>query len=380
MKSTRHLYSAHCMLSTVVVALFVGPLSCNKQPNPTHPLSKTSAQSNTNKPMVAPPSVNSAAKTAESEKWILGNNERFIPVVSNLEQHLFRAQTAQNSHNNQLVAIELRAAADSLQPQHKNLIEPIKPDLVAATKNLNQLAIQAESGKTNTQMLMKASVAAYDADLQNGLPTMQTEQWLKTYDQPIARITAARAMLPKDVKGAATELRKAKAYLDIDMARASGTFRQSLNAKNRELGALSDQVAMSKVKDPKELDRTATDVTRTLSELYYHNSKDAWQKHDAVTTAKWLTAAIYNLQQSIHVSGMTIDSSAANALAAAETFARSINSSNNVDAKEMDRQLDETGAELRKLVARVQSASDKSARVANMTRPLGEHSNAAKQN
>ena len=393
MKITKHLYSAHCMLSTVAVALFLVPLSCNRQPPATHPSSKTTTQSN--KPAAAAASVNPAAvaqairaalaknasvKPAESEQWIVGDNERFIPVVSSLEQHLLRAQEAQDRHNNKLIAIELRAAAGSLQPQHKNLIEPVKPDLLAATKNLNQLATQAEAGKTNTQMLMKASTAAYDADMQNGLPTLQTDQWRNIYRYPMAHFTAARAALSKDVKVATTELRKAKSYLDISAARANGTSRMSLDSRSVDIGSLANQVSEGKVKDPKELDRVASDSARALSDFYYHKSRDAWQKHDAVTTAQWLTASIYNLRQSMYVSGKTFESSETNTLAAAETFAGNIHTNNNVDAKEMDKQLDQTGTELRKLVAMAKSASERSARVATLARPANAKPGATSHN
>ncbi len=379
MKITRHSYSAHLMLFTAAVALFLVPLSCNRQPQATHPLSKTTTQSN--KLAAAAASVNPAAvaqaisaslaktasvKPGESEQWIMGDNERFIPVVSSLEQHLLRAQEAQSSHNNKLIAIELRAAAAALQPVRKNFIEPVKPDLLAATKNLDQLATQAEAGKTDMQMLMKASTAAYDADMQNGLLTMRLDQWRNIYRYPMAHFTVARATLSKDVKVATTELRKAKSYLDVNAARASGTSRISLDAKSVDIGSLANQVSEGKVKDPKEIDRLATDTARALSELYYHNSKDAWQKHDAVTSAQWLTASIYNLRQSIYVSGMAIASSETNALAAAETFAGNIHSNNNVDAKEMDNQLAQTGTELKKLVAMGKTTSEKSARVATL--------------
>lgn len=382
MKITGRLYSAHCMLSIAAVTLFLGPLCCSRQSKASHPITKTSTQSG--KPAVAAASVNPAAvaqairatlaknalaKTADAEPWIMGDNDRFIPVVGNLEQHLLRAQEAQNSHNNKLVAIELRAAAGALQPERKNLVEPVRPDLVAATNSLNQLATQAESGKTNAQMLRAASISAYDADLHNGLPAMQTDQWLKTYNRPIVRITAARAALSKDAKAAAIELRKAKAYVDIDAARASGTLRQSLDEKTTELSALSDQVAGGKVKDPKEFDHVATDIARALSEFYYHNSKNAWQMHDAVASARWLTASIYNLRQSIYVSGMKIDSSETNSLAATEAFAGNIHSNANVDAKEMDKQIEQTGTELRKFVAMVKSTSERSARLATLARP-----------
>jgi hypothetical protein len=94
----------------------------------------------------------------------------------NLEQHLDCAEEAQKSRNNLLVASERRAAARLLQPKHTNTIDSVRPDVLAAAKNLNQLATQAEAGKTNMQMLMKAFITAYDADLQHGLLTMRTDQ------------------------------------------------------------------------------------------------------------------------------------------------------------------------------------------------------------
>ncbi len=381
MKITPYLYSAHYMLSTAAAALLLGPLSCNRQPQATHALSKTAIQSN--KPAAAaagasPATVthaiketltkNASVNPAEPEQWIIGDNERIIPVVSSLEQHLLGAQEAQNSHNDKLIALELRAAAGSLQPERKNLIAPAKPDLLAATKNLNQLASQAEAGKTSMQILMKASIAAYDADMQNGFFTMQPDQWRKIYRYPMAHFTAARAALSKDMKVATTELRKVKSYLDVNAARANGTTRMSLDSRSVDIGNLANQVSEGKVKDPKELDRVATDAARALSELYYHNSQDAWQKHDAVTSAQWLTASIYNLRQSIDVSGMTIASSETNVLAATEAFAGSIHSNSNVDAKEMDNQLAQTGMELKKLVAMAKTTSQKSARVATLAR------------
>jgi hypothetical protein len=354
-------------------------------------LPKTAAQSNT--PAAAsvfPAAVaqaigatlakNAPTKPAETEQWIMGDNERFIPVVSSLEQHLLRAQEAQASHDNKQIAVELRAAADSLQPERKNLIEPVKPDLLAATKNLNQLATQAEVGKTNMQMLTKASTAAYDADLQSGLPTMQPIQWRNIYRYPMAHFMAAHAELSKDSKVATAELRKARSYLDINAARASGTTRISLDARSVDIGSLANQVSAGKVKDPKELDRVASDSARALSEFYYHKSKEAWQRHDAIVTAQWLTASIYNLRQSMYVSGKAFESSETNILAAAEAFAGNVHSNNNVDAKEMDNQLDAAGIELRKLAAMAKSDSDKSSRVANLSRHVSTNSNSAKHN
>ena len=60
----------------------------------------------------------------------------------------------------------------------------------------------------------------------------------------------------------------------------------------------------------------------------------------------------------MYVSGMVFESSETNALAAAETFAGNIHSNNNVDAKEMDNQLAQTGTELKKLVAMAKTTSE----------------------
>jgi hypothetical protein len=393
MKIAQHLYSVRCMLSTAAVALFLGPLCCNRQNQATHPLSKSAAQ--LNKPAVASGNVKSASAAAaissalakivpkshpEPEQWLFGSDDRPIPVVGNLEQHLVRAEEAQKSRNNILVASELRAAARLLQPERTNTIEPVKADVLAAAKNLNQLANQAETGKTSMQMLTKASIAAYDADLQHGLLTMQTDQWLKTYRQPMTHFVAARTALPRDSKLAIAELRKAKAYVDIDAVRANGIFHMPLNAKSLEIGTLGDRVAAGKVKESKDIDHVAAETAQALTDLFYHNAKDAWQKHDAVTSAQWLTATIYNLQQAMSEAGTTIDSNGANILASAENFADGIRSNNNVDAKEMDEQIDQTGLEMRKLVAMVKLPNDKSARVVTLSHPSNAHSNPVKHN
>jgi 6,7-dimethyl-8-ribityllumazine synthase len=382
----QHMNSARCTFSTAVVALFLGPLCCNRQDQATHPLSKSATQLSKITP--APAGIKSAATEAISssvakiasnkqdttEQWLIGSDERPIPVVGNLEQHLIRAEEAQKSRNNLLVASELRAAARVLQPERSTTIEPVKADVLAAAKNLNQLATQAEAGKTNVQILTKASITAYDADLQHGVFTMQNDQWLKTYRQPITHFVAARAALPRDPKLAIAELRKAKAYVDIDAARTSGTFHMPLSAKSLEIGSLVSQVAAGKVKESKDIDHVAAETAQALTDVFYHNAKDAWQKHDAVTSAQWLTATIYNLQQAMSEAGTNIDSNGANILTAAENFAEGIRNNKNVDAREMDKQLDQTGAEMRKLIAIVHATTDKSAKVATLTHPSSSQS------
>lgn len=393
MTIAKNSYSARCTLSTAVVALFLGPLCCDRQHQATHPLSKSATQLSKTTP--APAGIKSAAAQAISstvaklasnkqdttEQWLIASDERPIPVAGSLEQYLVRAEDAQKSRNNVLVASELRAAARLLQPEHTSTIEPVRPDVLAAAKNLNQLATQAETGKTTTQMLTKAATAAYDADLQHGLFTMQNDQWLKTYRQPITHFVAARAALPRDPKLAAAELRKAKAYVDIDAARANGTFHMPLSAKSTEIGTLVSQVAAGKVKESKDIDHVAAETAQALTDLFYHNAKEAWQKHDAVTSAQWLTATIYNLQQAMSEAGTNIDSNGANILTSVENFADGIHSNKNVDAKEMDRQIDQTGAEMRKLIAMVHATTDKSAKVATLAHaPSSSQSSATRHN
>lgn len=71
MNITRHLYTAHCLLTTATVALFFGTLSCNRQPKTTHPLTKISTKLNT--PSVTAPSANPAA-VAQAIRATLAEN------------------------------------------------------------------------------------------------------------------------------------------------------------------------------------------------------------------------------------------------------------------------------------------------------------------
>jgi len=405
MTMLHHRASARLLLPLAAITLWLASIGCERISHATRLLGKTTAQPTVatkasgsaspaalNNPGTSPWAKNvhdraaSAIQTAlaeprGSEEWLALGKNRLIPVVSDLERHLTRAQNAFDAHDNRLLASELRAAARIVQPANGiPLNEAPRPDLVSAAKNLNQLATQAESAVPSAELLAMNVAGAYDASMQAGLPSMRADQWRAIDHYPLIHLAAARSALPKDAKLAALELRKAESYMNIDAARANGAARKSLRAEIDELSTLADKIGAGKAKEPSEIDRANLHASQALAELYYQNAKDAWQKHDAVGSAQWLTESVCDLREALKSAGVTMDSNATRILAAAEKFAASIQNNAQVDANQMDRQIDQTGVELRRLVALAKITPEKSARMATLTPQTGAQSHVSPHN
>jgi hypothetical protein len=140
--------------------------------------------------------------------------------------------------------------------------------------------------------------------------------WYPVADEPQRHFGAAvEAFAKKDYKAAATEVRKAQAYLRLESARAVGEARKGLDAANAELEKTAKGLDKGAIKTEKDMDKAFANADHALALAHRANAAQAWA-HKAYDQAGYeLKAAAQGLEGAAAWSGAEAKSAATAAAA-----------------------------------------------------------------
>lgn len=265
-------------------------------------------------PAVAPAAAAAKAPvTAKSPTdWIAYDDATYTPVLDDVSQALADARPALAKKDNVKAAEAMTAAARALQAQadragkidrqraaaDMKLARDTHTRMVALTKQLDTTAAQIKAGKVvTTAALDKTLGKAARADMERRWLVTDVTGWYRVADEPQRHFGAAvEAFAKKDYKAAATEVRKAEAYLRLESARAVGEARKGLDAANAELERTAQALDKGAIKAEKDMDQAFASANHALALAHRAKAAESWA-HKAYDQAGYeLKAAAQGLE------------------------------------------------------------------------------------
>lgn len=206
-------------------------------------------------PATAPATLPSAAATAAAASlkspvtakspadWIQYEDTTFTPVLDDVSSHLAAVRTA-------------------------------------LAKKDNATAAQIKTGKIPTAAALDKQLGkASRADLERRWLVSDVTTWYPVAEEPQRHFSAAaEAYAKKDYQAAATEVRKAAAYVRLESARAVGDVKQSLDAANGRLEQTAQALDKGALKGEKEMDKVFANANHALALAHRAKAAESWAR------------------------------------------------------------------------------------------------------
>ena len=126
-------------------------------------------------------------------------------------------------------------------------------------------------------------------------------------DEPGHHFHQAREnFLKKDMKGAASEIRKATNFLKLEAARATGDGKKALTTSIDELKKLASDVEKGTVKSSNDLGKAFARAHHALAVHHHLKASESWAKKETSKSGHALKAAASHLERALAWSGHEI--------------------------------------------------------------------------
>ncbi len=249
-------------------------------------------------PLAAPAAVVAPAATMPPVvprapvDWIAYDDATYTPVLDDVSRALADARVALAKKDNAKAAEAMSAAARALQVQAERagkydrqqaaadmkLARETHARMVALTKKLDAAAAQIKAGKlVTTAALDRILDKTARADLERRWLVTDVSHWYPVADEPQRHFgTAVADFAKKDYPAAATEIRKAAAYLRLESARAVGQARQGLEAADADLERLAHALDKGAIRTEADMHRTFADADHALALAHRAKAAESW--------------------------------------------------------------------------------------------------------
>jgi len=232
--------------------------------------------------------------------WAMDEKDYYAPVVDQLTEDLYLARQAFLRGDRAEAAQQCRQGAAFLRRYESRAPSEWKPRFARAADDLQTLATRLEAGTIHAmrQMYPAFGVAYYtDADLR--WSTADADEWFPLVGKPGKRFQAAHEdFLRRDFKAAATELRKAAAYLRLESSRATDEGKKALQASVRDLEALAREAEQSGITNEMRLKSAFAGAEQALANSHALNAARAWADDSRAKAVQELKAAALDLEES----------------------------------------------------------------------------------
>ncbi len=259
-------------------------------------------------------------------EWIEYDDATYTPVLDDVSQALANARTALAKKDNAKAAEAMTTAARALEAQadragrvdrqraaaDMKLARETHTRMVALTKKLDATAAQIKAGKVvSTGALDKTLDKAARADMERRWLVTDVTGWYPVADEPQRHFGAAvEAFAKKDYKAAATEVRKAAAYVRLESARAVGQAKTGLDAAGAGLEKTAQALDKGAIKAEKDLDTAFANANHALALAHRAKAAESWA-HKAYDQAGYeLKAAAQGLESAATWTGAEAKSAA----------------------------------------------------------------------
>lgn len=290
--------------------------------------------------------------TLPTDKWVVAEENHWIPVVDNLGQHLQTARQDFLKEDTTDAAAAIRQGAEFLQ--HEELGPGSMADMDArgaAAKDLIKLADRVEQGQvTAVADLDKAFDEAYRTDIDHRWVHLTAEEVYPVTQEPTAYFDQAKtAFEQKDNVTAAKDIRKAIAFIHLDEARATGSTKASLQAVTEDLAGLATTVENNQVTSASELDNAFVRAHQALATYHQTRAVEALTNQNSTEVGYELQAAADHLEQALRRSGHGTDSTSLSMIGDLRTLADQLIAGQSPDMTKMSQTLQSFGTTLEQL-------------------------------
>ena len=160
--------------------------------------------------------------------------------------------------------------------------------------------------------------------------------------------------LKKDLKAAASEIRKGSGFLKMKVKEASKGGKEGLKASVQELDQLAKDVEQGTVTSGKKLKDAFARSYEALAHHHYLKASESWTKKKTKETGQALTAAAEYLEQAARWSGRQLETGTAEVVNYARTVGGKLIKGAGYGVEEVGKGIKEIGNELSKLVKKTE--------------------------
>ena len=182
-------------------------------------------------------------------------------------------------------------------------------------------------------------------------PKAQTSQTpaVKAEEPESSFQKADEFFLKKDLKAAATEIRKGAGFLKREAKKASKDGKEGLKASVQELEQLAKDVEEGTVTSEDKLKDTFARSYEALAHHQYLKASESWAKKKTKETGQALTAAAQYLEETARWSGRKLETGTADAVRYARTVGGKLIKGAGYGVEEVGKGIKEIGRELSNL-------------------------------
>jgi hypothetical protein len=297
--------------------------------------------------------------------WIEYDDATYTPVLDDVSQALATARAALAKKDNAKAAEAMTTAARALEAQadragrvdrqraaaDMKLARETHTRMVALTKKLDATAAQIKAGKVvSTAALDKTLDKAARADMERRWLVTDVTGWYPVADEPQRHFGAAvEAFAKKDYKAAATEVRKAAAYMRLESARAVGQAKTGLDDAGSELEKTAKALDKGAIKAEKDMDTAFANANHALALAHRAKAAESWA-HKAYDQAGYeLKAAAQGLENAAAWTGAEAKSAASAGVSDASSMGDKLASGGVWTKNEVAKGFESLGGALNKL-------------------------------
>jgi hypothetical protein len=351
--------------AAVVLTLSQLPLTVAAQT--TKPAASISA------PAAAPASAVAPVTARAPTDWIQYEDATYTPVLDDVSKALADARTALAKKDNVKASEAMTAAARALETQadragkidrqraaaDMKLARETHTKMVALTKKLDATAAQIKAGKVvTTAALDKTLGKAARADMERRWLVTDVTGWYPVADEPQRHFGAAvEAFANKDYKAAATEVRKAAAYVRLESARAAGEAKKGLDAANTELEKTAQALDKGTIKTEKDMSKAFANANHALALAHRAKAVESWAHKAYDQVGYELKAAAQGLENAAAWTGAEAKSAATTGVSDARSVGDKLASGGVWGKDEVAKGFESLGGALNKLGQSIGSKS-----------------------
>jgi hypothetical protein len=155
--------------------------------------------------------------------------------------------------------------------------------------------------------------------------------------------------LKKDMKSAASEIRKGAVVLKKEAGNATEEGKKVLTASIQELEKLANDVEKGTVRSEKKLKDAFARADHALAQHHYLKASESWAKKETKSTGNSLKAAAQYLEQAAKWSGQKLEAGASEVVKGARSAADKLVKGTKWVAEEVSKGIKDIGNEISKL-------------------------------
>ncbi len=162
--------------------------------------------------------------------------------------------------------------------------------------------------------------------------------------------------LKKDMKAAASEIRKGAEVLKKEVGNATEEGKKVLTASIQELEKLANDVEKGTVKSKKKLEDAFARADHALAQHHYLKASESWVKKETKNTGNALKNAAQHLEQAAKWSGRKLEAGSSEVVKGAREVADKLIKGTKWVTEEVGKGIKDIGNEISKLAEKIKPA------------------------